>query len=542
VIACVVVALALAIAATALLPRTYESNAKLIVGNAIGANTPDYNAQLLAQQLAQTYSQIALTVPVMQNVITRLSLPLTVEQLQERVSADAPTNLNIVSVNARAGDPQTAAAIAAAVSDELTKAAAAVGGRSPSVQAFVDRQLEATQSQIEETAAAIKNLQAIQGRTADQDRQLADLQSQLVNLNSSYASLLGYASGTVANKLTIIQPAPVPEQPASPKPVLNIVVGALVGLLLGIGLAFLLSHLDDKLRSPEQVSQLLRLPTLGSIGRMPTAKDRRALYGLVTAVYPRSSAAEAFRMLRTSLEFTAIDHELRTLAVVSPASNEGKTLIAANLAVAFAQSGRKTLLVDADLRKPTAHELFDLRNEIGLSSVLASSTPLAMAFQQTIEPNLVLMTAGPTPPNPAEMLASQRMKALVAQLAERTELVIFDTAPLGAVTDAAVLSADVGATLLVVDPNRTTRTAALDAVRTLARVGARVSGVVLNRVGSASLTAYGYYGDEDGRRSERAGRFGRGAKPAVQPSPAPTSVGAEAVAGVVAPARGRPGD
>jgi polysaccharide biosynthesis transport protein len=497
VIGCLVFAIAAAILGTLLLPRTWQSDSKLIVGNSIGSNTPDYNAQLLAQQLAQTYAEIATTVPVMQNVITRMNLPLTVDQLRSRVSTDVPRNLNIVDITASYGDAATAAGIANTVADELVKSSASVAGGNPGTRAFVDQQLAATQNQIEDTRKEIEQLQAVPGRTPARDAELTSLENRLATLNNSYAALLTYASGNRANQLSVVQPAPVPTDPSSPKPLLNLLVALIAGSLAGVALAFALDHVDDKIRSPGQVRDELGLPTLVSIGRLPAGTAmRNRIYGLVAAVYPKSPAAESFRMLRTSLEFTSLDEDLRSLAVVSAGTAEGKTTVAANLAVVFAQAGRRTLLVDADLRRPTAHEALSLENVLGLSSVLTGTVALEMALQKTVEPNLVLLSSGPIPPNPAEMLSSKRMASLLTRLRDTAEIVIIDTPPIAAVTDGAILAREVGTAILIVDATRTGRGAARQSVETLRRLGVRIVGVALNRVGDASLTAYGYYGSD----------------------------------------------
>jgi len=502
--ACFALAVAIALVATAVLPRSWESDSKLIVGNSIGSNTPDYNAQLLAQQLAQTYAEIATTDPVLSTVIDRLHLPLTVEQLRSHVSVDVPRSLNIVDVTATYSDASTAAAIANSIADQLVAKSASVGAGNPSIQSFVDAQLQATQSLIEQTRSDIATLQAVKDRTPAQESQLSALQDRLATLNTSYTSLLAYASGARANQLTVVQPASVPTDPSSPRPVLDVAVAGIAGLLVGIALAFLLDHLDDSVRSPEQVRDLLALPTLVSIGRAPRGSaNRDPVYSLVTVVYPRSSSAEAFRMLRTSLEFTAVDEELRTLAVVSPGKGDGKTTVAANLAVVFAQAGRRTILVDADLHQPSAHRLLSLRNDIGLSSVVSGSATLTDALQATVEPLLGFLASGPVPPNPSELLASRRMQSVLADLGGAADLVVIDTPPIGAVTDAAILASEVGTTLVVVDATRTSRAAARQAVETLRRVGARLVGVALNRVGESSLVPYDYYEEGDEGKAAR---------------------------------------
>lgn len=477
------------------LPKTWESSNKLIVGNAIGANTPDYNAQLLAQQLSQSYALVATTGPVLQHVIDQLRLGVTVDDLQKKVSADAPRSLNVVEIRASWRDPLTAAAIANAISDELVRVVLAAGGRSTDILSFVDQELKTTQQQISDIRSRIDDLGQVAKPTIDQQTQLNLLQTQLVQANATYASLLTYASGTAANKLTVIEPAVAATDPASPKPLVNLLAAIVVGLLAGIGLAFVRDQLDDSMKTPEQVSSVLGLATLASIARMEGLSERDPIYRLTVAVFPRSSAAESFRMLRTNLEFASVDHPLKLIAVTSAVPGEGKTLVAANLAVAFAQAGYETILVDADLRKSETHTLFGLTNTTGLTTLLRSAdASLDDVLQATVEPRLRLLASGPHPPNPAELLGSKAMARIIAQLRTAAEIIIFDTPPLQAVTDAAVLGASLDGTVLVAHAGRTGRVAARSALDALKRVDTHVLGVTLNLAGKQAIHAYGYYG------------------------------------------------
>jgi tyrosine-protein kinase len=499
---CLVVAVGLAVSLSFVLPKTWESENKLIVGNAIGANTPDYNALLLAQRLSQSYALVATTSPVLRHVIDELGLDITVEDLTEHVSATAPRELNVIEIRATWSDPETAAAIADAVSQELVNVTAAAGGRNAEILDFVDEELRVIAEQIDETRGQIDALSLIENPTTTESNQLDDLRNRLVQLNQTYASLLTYSSGTAANTLTVIEPAQIADEPASPRPLVNLLAALVIGVLGGVGLAFVREQLDDSLRTSDQVSTVLGLPTLASIARMPELSGRDPIYRLTMSVFPRSSAAESFRMLRTNLEFASVDRRVQLIAVTSAVPGEGKTLVAANLAVAFAQAGHDTILVDADLRNPEAHKLFGLSNTIGLTSLLRAPTQdLAAVTQQTIEPKLRLLASGPQPPNPAELIGSTAMERVLGILRATGGVVIFDTAPLQAVTDAALLGAAIDGTVIVAHAGRTGRSATRAALDSLIRVDARVLGVVLNLTQRQSIDAYGYY-----HSNEDAGR------------------------------------
>ncbi|MFZ5591380.1 MAG: CpsD/CapB family tyrosine-protein kinase [Bacillota bacterium] len=208
---------------------------------------------------------------------------------------------------------------------------------------------------------------------------------------------------------------------------------------------------------------------------------------------PKSPVAEAYRILRTNIQFSGLDRSLRSLLVTSSAPNEGKSLTVANLAAAFAQSGPRVLIVDADLRKPTQHKLFSISNLQGLTSVLLGQMELADAVHRVPPHALYVLPTGPIPPNPAELLGSQRMREFIREATAAYDLVFFDTPPVVSVTDAALLGAVVDGVLLVVEAGKTKIELAQKARQLLSNVQARLLGVVLNKVGEGSSDYYYYY-------------------------------------------------
>ncbi|MCA9973709.1 MAG: CpsD/CapB family tyrosine-protein kinase [Anaerolineales bacterium] len=213
---------------------------------------------------------------------------------------------------------------------------------------------------------------------------------------------------------------------------------------------------------------------------------------LVTLTDPRSPVSEAYRALRTNLQFYSLDNPIRTLVVTSAAPNEGKSTTVANLAVTMAQSGRRTILVDCDLRRPSLHTLFDLRPEPGLTNVVLDDAA-ELPLQATQVPNLWLLAGGPKPPNPADLLGSKRVDQLIAQLAEQADIVLFDAPPVIAVTDAAILGGKVDGVLLVVQAGKTRREHAERAKEMLAKAKVRLIGAALTN--APKDTSVGdYYG------------------------------------------------
>lgn len=204
---------------------------------------------------------------------------------------------------------------------------------------------------------------------------------------------------------------------------------------------------------------------------------------LITVSEPRSPVSEAYRTLRTNLDFAGLDQALETLVITSAAGGEGKSTTLANLAVVSAQAGRKVVLVDADLRRPMLHQVFDLDNERGLTTVMMDESALASPpLQETGIEGLSVLTSGPLPPNPADLMGSRRMEEVIATLVEGADQVLFDTPPVVAVTDAAVLATKVDGVLLVVSAGKTRREYARTAVQRLEQINARLVGTVLTNV------------------------------------------------------------
>ncbi len=216
------------------------------------------------------------------------------------------------------------------------------------------------------------------------------------------------------------------------------------------------------------------------------------MMNLITLTDPRSPASEAYRTLRTNLSFYSLDNPIRTLVVTSPAADEGKNTLIANLAVTLAQSGRRTVLVDCDLRRPSLHTLFDLQNELGLTNQILGEID-EVPLQETGVENLWLLASGPKPPNPADMLGTKRIDEIIAKLLDETDIVLFDTPPVIAVTDAAVLGVKVDGALLVINAGKTRRDQAERAKELLEKANVRIIGVALVNAPHDSGVG-GYYG------------------------------------------------
>ena len=287
-------------------------------------------------------------------------------------------------------------------------------------------------------------------------------------------------------------PASVPTEPFEPTPRRNAVIAAVLGLLCGVALTFLFDYLDDSVKDKEDFERAVpRLPVVGLIPQVPEWKTRDQAR-LVSMAAPTSPPAEAYRILRTSIQFLTLDRPIRMIQVTSASAQEGKTTTLANLAVAFANAGIRTVAVCCDLRRPRLHQFFGLDNAVGFTSVLLGSVSLAKALQPVPgQEGLLILASGPLPPNPAELLSSSRSAELLANLATHADMVLIDSPPVLPVTDALVISQHVESTLLVSAAGVTTRKAAARAFEMLERVNAPMVGAVLN--GVPDEAGYGGY-------------------------------------------------
>jgi capsular exopolysaccharide synthesis family protein len=295
-----------------------------------------------------------------------------------------------------------------------------------------------------------------------------------------------------ALRVSLVEPALTPTEPVRPRTTKNVVIGLLIGLMLGTGFGFLRELLDRTVKTPEDLEAAAGAPVVGSIPPFKAAKQP-----LPVAGQPRTPVAEAFRKLRTNFSFLAVDRETLCCVVTSPEAGDGKSTVAANLAIAFAQAGERVVLVDADLRRPTLHRLFDLHQRVGTTTVLLDRASAHDAIQQ-VGPNLpAVLTSGQLPPNPSELLGSRRMADLLTELRSAYDVVLIDCAPLLPVTDPMAISQFADGLLLVARAGSTTKEGAHAAKAACAKAGARIFGAVLNATAVAEgnqSTYHAYYG------------------------------------------------
>jgi polysaccharide biosynthesis transport protein len=341
------------------------------------------------------------------------------------------------------------------------------------------------------------------------------------------------SAGMIGN-VRLLDSAEVPRTPVRPNKRLNLIVSILVGVLMGVGMAFIYHLTNTRIVTPEDLKRL-HLDVMGSIPSINTRKLRKVLKKkrggdlstsesekvnrrLITHFSPKSPISEAYRSLRTTLltRLQEVKHEAPVVLVTSSTTQEGKSLTSANLAVTLAQTGRKTVVIDADLRRPTTHKNFSIERNEGLSDILMGRRDLASVITQTDVENLFVVSAGPIPPNPAELLAGSRMRELFQELREQFDFVLVDSPPIVPVTDPTVLAPFADAVLLVVRSAQSHRRELSEALSRLAGTGSTPTGMVLNDYNLKAIygsyyyyhhyyNRYYYYGETGKKRSRRVG-------------------------------------
>jgi capsular exopolysaccharide synthesis family protein len=308
----------------------------------------------------------------------------------------------------------------------------------------------------------------------------------------------GVSAGLTVSNIQVVDQAEIPTRPYKPNRQLNLLLAAVVGLFLGVGLAFFFEYLDNTVKTPEDVEQLIRLPSFGMVPEISYERKRRLEKGasypveLITHGHPKSMLSEAYRNIRTSILLSFSEKPPKKIVITSPNPSEGKTTTVINTAVALSQTGAKVLIIDGDMRHPRIHKIFNQENGAGLSNFLSGNAPLDSIIKQTHVPTLYYIPCGPIPPNPSELVGSNLFKEMIKVLGNKFDHVVLDSPPALGFADSTILSTCVDGVVLVVLGGKTPRETLQRAKEILHQVNAKILGVVVNRV-DIRRSDYGYY-------------------------------------------------
>lgn len=524
-----------------LMKPLYQSTVlvQVVIGSG-SVNQADYNNLQASDQLVQTEADLATDDPVLREVASHYP-DLSASQLAGEVSSTVKTNTQLFEIDVLDPSPTRAASLANDIAATLIKQQSQeMQQDNAQAQQQIQQNLDQTGQQIDDTTTQISALQAKranQGQIVPLQAKLSGLQQRYNQWQTALAQLeLTQAQG--GNPLQVVQPAQPAIDPVRPNIPLQTGVGLMVGLLLGILLVLLFERLDTRVRAPEEIAKILAWPVLATVWRASSSKPED-----VIDPAGQSVNNESFRMLRTNIGFSSLDKRLQSMIVTSAQKGDGKSVVAANLAIFMAKAGKNTLLIDADLRRPTQHGFFHLSPHLwGLSNaVLALSMntpdiPRTPSYHQFVMntstlqsqggpttstlslapfvhvvgiPNLWVMPSGPLPPNPAEFLESKAMQRFLTVITNcGVEVVIFDAPPLLGLSDASILASKVDGALIVVDTTRATKEKLRQVKAALTQTGVYVLGCVANKLRYKGSENVYYYYTEDQDTEEKSMKNG----------------------------------
>jgi polysaccharide biosynthesis transport protein len=482
-------------------PSLYEATTTLMIGQGFEDPNPTGMEFALSQQLTETYADLVQRQPVREQTMTALGLT----ELPVYIAQPLPNRqlLEIVVVDT---NPQMAKAVADELANQLIlQSPTAPRPEDQEREAFIDEQLTSLQTNIQQTQSdiATKRVELESAFSALEIRELqtelAALQTKLDTLQSNYAALLANTSEGAANTITVIEPATLPLEPNDSEKPLTVLSASALAFALAVATAYLLEYLDNTVRTPEDVAVVNGVAHLPGIPKFPANSSKIPVLAQDAALSP---VTDAFRALRTGLYAAMANKPGKIFLITSAAPKEGKSIIAANLAAVLAEGGKRVRLIDADLRRPRQHKLFNVASDSGLADLLValeghdrsngSGEMIERVTKKLDMANLGLITAGSNPVEGTRLLGSDTMKMLLQTISQHVDYVIIDSPPLLAVADPFMLSTQVDGVILVASASSIPRKQVEQALHRLSEANANVVGVVLNHQ-ETSVEGYQYY-------------------------------------------------
>ena len=478
-------------------PPIYRATTTLIVGQSTKSAELTKADIQTSELLALTYADIARRQPLLQEVIKSLNLSDSERVLRKQVDVEPVSGTQLLELSVEAGSLKEAQLIADELARQLILQSPATleNEAGTEKQQFIRQRLESLQAKIENGQQRLDNLEMQMtgslsiNQLEERQQEITKLENLIFDWEESYTQLLIFAESQQSpNQLEVIEPAQGSANPIRPQPKLHTLLAGAVGLLLVLGFIFVREYLDNAIKSTDDLGKQLGITPLGTIRRVKGNDFRERIISQKSF----SPLAETYRIIRSNIKFMSIDQPAKSIMITSALPGEGKSTIATNLGIVMAQGDLKTIIVDADLRRPTQHKILEISNSNGLTDFLldGEESDLNDYLKKTSVKNLYLLTSGVLPNNPSELLDSQSMGRLLTRLDEFADIIIFDTPPVVPFTDAAVLSTRMDGVVLVALAGQTSLDIVKQASQNLQQVGANLLGGILNGVASKEEDYY----------------------------------------------------
>jgi len=467
----------------------YEATVTILVGDITKTTNLNREDVQMSALFAQTYADLAIRQPVLQGVVEMLKLNETWEDLRKRVRVAYKDGTQLIEIKAEAISPEMARSIA----DEVAYHLILIGPANLSdregnfVQSFIHQQMADTQVRILSGQKRIDEIETAMDGSISAEK-LLELQTEKANLERLIAdNVLNFvelsslaAQDRNPNSLSIIETAYSEKDPIRPRVNLSILLSGGLGMLLALGIIFLWEFMEDSINSPDDLSQFEKLNLLGTVGRI---KGHKYSEKIVTHLEPSSPTTESYHMIRNKIRFGSGDNPAKTIVVTSPEPEEGKSITAANLGIIMAQANIRTILIDADLRHPVLHQVFDVKIRSGLADLINSpETDIHNCLKSTSINNLLIMTSGELSPGQSERLSSERMSSILKQLEQMAYVVIIDSPPALLNADAMILANRAGGVIVVVRAGKSKRKAIRQTLIDLQEANANLIGCIYNQI------------------------------------------------------------